>query len=81
MTNEELKGILNHCLNDAIVGRDRLRGTICSNDIAEFINEWLPKQLSLGTVSITLTERLLTPERHTLDNNGKCVKIEKPPFN
>jgi hypothetical protein len=39
------------------------------------------EQLSLGTVSITLTERLLTPERHTLDNNGKCVKIEKPPFN
>jgi hypothetical protein len=44
MSNDDLKGILNHCLNDAMVGRNRIKGTVSSNKIAEFINEWLPKQ-------------------------------------
>jgi hypothetical protein len=68
MNEEELKGILNHCLNNAMVGKNRIKGTVSSNDIAEFINEWLPKQSSLFAVMQSQTEKVLNeyPYKHQL---------------
>ena len=39
------------------------------------------KQLTLTDVGITLTERIVKPEKHILDNEGKRIRMEKPPFN
>lgn len=37
--------------------------------------------LRLPVVGITLNERVIKPEKHTLNDDGRVVKIEKPPFN
>lgn len=43
MKEDELKSTLNHCLNNAMVGKDRITGTPNSNKIAGFINDWMIK--------------------------------------
>jgi hypothetical protein len=44
MDSEELKGVLNHCLNDAFTGKHRIRGIPSSNNIAGFIIEWMERE-------------------------------------
>ena len=39
------------------------------------------KQCDIRVVGITLTERVVKPEKHILDNKGKRIRVEKPPFN
>jgi hypothetical protein len=48
-------------------------------DMLKRLNENV--KLTLTDVGITLTERIVKPEKHILDNEGKRIRIEKPPFN
>ena len=45
------------------------------------LEKLITKQLTLTDVGITLTERIVKPEKHILDNEGKRIRMEKPPFN
>jgi len=41
---ERQKHLLNGCLNDALISRQRIKGIPNSNKIAEFVNKWLEKE-------------------------------------
>jgi hypothetical protein len=51
------------------------------NHISDLLERYHTEQLNLSGVDITLTERIITPEKHSLNKKGNRIRIEKPPFN
>lgn len=39
--NDEIKLLLNDALNKAMVGKNRIKGVVSSNKIAEFVNDYV----------------------------------------
>ena len=52
MKNTDIEFILNHCLNNAMCGSERIKGIVTSNKIAEFVTDWVKaNKLNIGVVS------------------------------
>jgi hypothetical protein len=78
---ENIEYILNDCLNKALCQKGRIQQP-SSNTIADFVSKYIQaEKLIITDVGITLTERIVKPEKHILDNEGKRIRMEKPPFN
>jgi len=66
------------CVKDATDTETQITGlSVC----AMLMNEVLDEALTIPVVGITLNERVIKPEKHTLNDDGRVIKIEKPPFN
>ena len=54
---------------------------ITDGDVYRAVLGAVSEALNIPVVSITLNEITIAPEKYILDDKGKCIRIEKPPFN
>ena len=77
MKNTDIEFILNHCLNNAMCGSERIKGIVTSNKIAEFVTDWMKaNKLNIGVVNNLLFCGNCNNETHHLEfENGdlKCT--------